>query len=49
MGQIEHSRHRSFENFIANLISGLTAYCFLDKKPSLNIEVVDNKKITSVA
>ncbi len=47
--QIEHSRHRSFENFIANLISGLTAYCFLDKKPSLNIEIIDNKKITSVA
>ena len=47
--QIEHSRHRSFENFIANLLSGLTAYCFLDKKPSLNIEVLDKKKITQMA
>lgn len=36
--QIEHSRHRSFDNFLANLISGLTAYCFLDKKPSIKMQ-----------
>lgn len=35
--QIEHSRHRSFDNFIGNLIAGLTAYSFLDSKPSINI------------
>lgn len=34
--QIEHTRHRSFENFITNLLSGLIAYCFLPKKPSIN-------------
>lgn len=33
--QIEHSRHRSPINFIVNLISGLVAYCFIPKKPSL--------------
>jgi len=33
--QIEHSRHRSFANFLANLISGLIAYCFLPKKPAI--------------
>ena len=33
--QIEHSCHRSPTNFLANLISGLIAYCFLPKKPSL--------------
>ncbi len=33
--QIEHSRHRSPTNFVVNLISGLVAYCFLPKKPSL--------------
>jgi len=33
--QIEHSRHRSPTNFIVNLISGLVAYSFLQKKPSL--------------
>lgn len=36
--QIEHSRHRSFNNFLANLISGLTAYCFLESKPSIKLQ-----------
>ena len=26
--QVEHSRHRSFTNFLSNLISGLIAYSF---------------------
>ena len=34
--QIEHTRHRSLENFLTNLISGLIAYCFLPKKPAIN-------------
>ena len=33
--QIEHSRHRSGCNFITNLVSGLVAYSFLPKKPSI--------------
>ena len=33
--QIEHSRHRSPTNFFVNIVSGLVAYCFLPKKPSL--------------
>lgn len=37
--QIEHTRHRSLANFISNLIGGLTAYTFLPKKPSINIEL----------
>jgi len=32
---IEHTRHRSVNNFLSNLISGLIAYHFLPKKPSL--------------
>ena len=36
--QIEHSRHRSFDNFIGNLIAGLNAYAFLDAKPSIKIQ-----------
>ena len=36
--QIEHTRHRSFENFITNMISGLIAYSFLPKKPSIRIQ-----------
>lgn len=38
--QIEHTRHRSFENFITNLLSGLIAYSFFPKKPSLNIDII---------
>jgi len=37
ISQIEHSRHRSFINFLVNLVSGLIAYCFQPKKPSLYI------------
>lgn len=33
--QIEHSRHRSATNFLVNLLSGLAAYSFLPKKPSV--------------
>ena len=42
--QIEHTRHRSQEGFIVNLISGLIAYSYLPKKPSLNLEIVDQSK-----
>lgn len=42
MCQIEHTRHRSFDNFITNLLSGLIAYSYSPKKPSLNIEIIDN-------
>lgn len=43
--QIEHTRHRSFNNFLTNLLSGLIAYSFFPKKPSLNIDIIDNKSI----
>lgn len=36
--QIEHSRHSSFDNFLGNLIAGLTAYSFLESKPSIKIQ-----------
>ncbi len=39
--QIEYTRYRSQEGFLVNLISGLIAYSYLLKKPSLNLEVVD--------
>ncbi len=35
MCQIEYSRHRSIGNFFTNLISGLIAYSFFPKKPSI--------------
>ena len=47
--QIEHTRHRSFENFLTNMISGLIAYSFLPKKPSLNLEIIDDKMLARSA
>ena len=35
--QIEHSRHRSIDNFFVNLLSALVAYSFIPKKPALNM------------
>jgi len=46
---IEHTRHRSVDNFLANLIAGLIAYSFLPKKPSLRNEIVDEKRIQMAA
>lgn len=43
--QIEHSRHRSFGNFLVNLISGLIAYSFLPKKPSIKFQTVNSNQI----
>jgi hypothetical protein len=36
ISQIEHSRHRSPRNFVLNLLAGLIAYTFQDKKPALS-------------
>src|SRR5262249_15667818 len=35
--QIEHTRHRSVANFVVNLLAGLVAYTYQEKKPSLNL------------
>jgi len=43
--QIEHTRHRSFTNFITNLIAGLLAYSFLPKKPSIYAERVESQQL----
>jgi hypothetical protein len=39
ISQIEHSSYRSPVNFFVNLITGLVAYTFREKKPSLNIRL----------
>ena len=36
IAQIEHSRHRSFNNFIANF-SAIVAYCFFEKKSAIDV------------
>ena len=35
--QVEHSRHRSFENLHVNVFSALIAYQLLENKPTLNL------------
>lgn len=37
ISQIEHTRHRSAENFLINLLAGITAYTHQQKKPSINL------------
>ncbi len=45
--QIEHSRHRSFVNFITNIVAGLIAYSFLPKKPSINYQTYSSNQIVA--
>jgi hypothetical protein len=33
--QVEHSRHRSFDNFISNRLAGIASYCIMPKKPNI--------------
>ena len=47
--QIEHTRHRSINNFVVNLISGLIAYNLMPKKPQLNIEIIRKPNQIAIA
>ena len=48
ISQIEHTRHRSPANFFVNLIAGLIAYTFREKKPSLNIRVKEQLQLPAL-
>lgn len=37
IAQVEDSRHRSFDNFIVNILGAITAYCCIPKKPCFNV------------
>lgn len=37
--QVEYTRHRSVKNFFVNIVSGLIAYKFQEKKPKLNLNL----------
>lgn len=43
IAQIEHSRYRSFANFITNALCPIAAYCFFPKKPSISLEFVTDQ------
>ena len=38
VAQLVHSRHRSLNNFLMNVLAVIAAYTFFDKKPSINID-----------
>lgn len=44
--QIEHSRHRSFTNFLSNIVAGLIAYSFSPKKPSIKYQTVKSNQLS---
>ncbi len=41
ISQIEHSRHRSLTNCMINVVAGLLAYSYQEKRPSINIRESD--------
>jgi hypothetical protein len=45
---IEHSRHRSMNGFMLNLLVGLVVYCLKTDKPSLNLTDVERNSMIVV-
>ncbi len=45
IAQIEHSRHRSFCNFMVNSVAAIAAYCFFPKKPSIAVDTYSDKQL----
>jgi hypothetical protein len=43
ISQIEHSRHRSVVNYFADIVSGLIAYTYREKLPSLNLRPAEQR------
>ena len=39
VSQIEHTRHRSVNNFFVNLMAGLIAYLRRPKKPAIHVDL----------
>ena len=45
IAQVEHSRHRSFDNFIVNMLGALAAYCFFPKKPCIVCDRILDRQV----
>ncbi len=44
IAQVEHSRHRTFDNFIVNTLGALVSYCCFPKKPCIQVQrTLDNQ------
>jgi hypothetical protein len=48
ISQIAHTRHRSPTNFLVNLVAGLLAYTFQDKKPAIHFNAADAALLPSL-
>lgn len=48
ISNIEHSRHRSVANCFVNLVAGLIAYTYREKKPSLNLRVKEQLQLPAL-
>ena len=44
IAQIEHS-NSSFNNFIANALSAIAAYCFFEKKPAIDVTFINDRQL----
>jgi hypothetical protein len=47
--QLQHTRHRSINGFLFNIMSVLAAYSFFPKKPSLNIQMEASSQLCLAA
>lgn len=47
ISQVEHSRHRSVNNFVVNLFAGLIAYCRRPNKPSIQLDPADYQALAA--
>ena len=45
IAQLEHSRPRSFNNFVANAVAAIAAYCFFEKKPAIDINFINDGQL----
>ena len=46
IAQVEHSRHRCFDNFIVNMLGAIAAYCCFPKKPCINVQGTLDTQLT---
>jgi Transposase DDE domain. len=46
---IEHTRHRSFHNFVGNMVTAIIAYNMRPKHPALNLEIIDTEALAKIA
>ena len=46
IAQVEHSRHRCFDNFIVNMLGAIAAYCMFPRKPCINVQRTMDTQLT---